>query len=210
VKYQETILSIVAADLKAGDFGVGAASASLAVGKNVPFTGAFVGAMAVQGYVGPFFGIAGMKMLREGLTAERVIESVTSDDLLRDSRQILVIDVAGRTAAVSGANLPPFSGIKQGDHYIIGGCGLDAESNLAAASAAFEMAPGDLPARLLETLLAFEREHRGLPLESAVLRVSRNDPFPYVDLRVDSGREPVKHLAQILATWRSQQSSAAR
>jgi uncharacterized Ntn-hydrolase superfamily protein len=210
MKYQETILSIVAADLKAGDFGVAVASASLAVGKNVPFTGAFVGAMAVQGYVGPFFGIAGMKLLREGLSAERVIESVTSDDLLRDSRQILVVDAAGRTAAVSGSNLSAFSGVKQGEHYVVGGCGLDAESNLAAASGAFEAASGDLPGRLLEALLVFEREHRGLPLESAALRVSRNDPFPFVDLRIDSAREPVKRLVGLLATWRSQQPSAAK
>ena len=205
MKYQETILSIVAADLKAGDFGVGVVSASLAVGKNVPFTGAFVGAMAVQGYVGPFFGIAGMKLLRAGVSADRVIQAVTVDDLISDSRQILVVDATGRTAAVSGSSLPPFSGIKQGENYVLGGCGLDSESNLDAAASAFEAASGDLAGRLLEALLAFEREHRGLPLESAALRVSRNDPFPYVDLRVDSGREPAKRLSHLLSTWRSQQ-----
>ena len=69
MRYQDTVSSICAADLKAGEFGVGVASTGLAVGKNVPFSGAFVGAIAVQGYTGPFFGIAGMKLLREGIPA---------------------------------------------------------------------------------------------------------------------------------------------
>ncbi len=206
MKHDETILSIVAADLKDGQFGVAVASVDLSVGKNVPFSGPFVGAIAVQGYAGPFFGIAGMKMLREGLSAEQVIASVMADDLFAYSRQILVIDAAGRTAFHSGTSLPPTVGVRQGEHYILGGCGLSGDAVAGAVAGAFESAQGDLAARLLAALQTFEAGHEGLPLGSAALRISKSEPYPYVDLRVDSHADPVAHLAELLSTWRSRQA----
>lgn len=202
LKYQEIILSLVAADRKADEFGVAVTSTSLAVGKNVPFTGPHVGAIAVQGYAGPFFGIAGMRLLREVVPAEKVIERIMADDPLRESRQVLVVDAAGNTAAWSGASLPTFAGTCRGTDCIAGGCGLSGKELLDACVIAFEAAKGDLAERLLAALAEVEALYNGPELESASLRVSKDEPFPHIDLRIDSHREPVKHLARLLETWR--------
>ena len=119
VKHQETICTIVAADPRAGQFGIAVASSALAVGKNVPFTGAFVGAVAVQGYSSPFFGIAGMKLLRENIPANEVIDRVMTGDPLKEHRQMVVIDAAGKTAAFTGSSTAAHSGSHQGENYAV-------------------------------------------------------------------------------------------
>ena len=178
------------------------ASSSLAVGKNVPFTGAAVGAIAVQGYTGPFFGIAGMKLLREGVPCDKVVENVMADDVLKDNRQVFVIDATGKTAFWSGGALPQFAGIRQGEYYIAGGCGLEGQGTIDALGKGFESATGDLAERLLCALVAFDGVHEEPALESAALRISKNDPFPYIDLRIDSHDHPVNGLSRLLGMWR--------
>lgn len=208
MRFQETICSIVAADLKAGEFGIGTASTALAVGKNVPFTGAFVGAIAVQGYTGPFFGIAGMKLLRENMPAQRVVDEIMADDPLKDSRQVLAIDVTGQTGGYSGASLTPYAGIRQGENYIIGGCGLPGQDLIDTAAKAFEETRGDLAARLLRALEAMAGAMKESAFSSAAIRVSKTDPYPYIDLRVDSHPEPVNQLARLIDTWRKRTGAA--
>lgn len=209
MRYQDTVSSICAADLKAGEFGVAVASTGLAVGKNVPFSGAFVGAIAVQGYTGPFFGIAGMKLLREGIPATRVLEEILADDPLRDNRQILIIDAAGQTAVFSGIALPPFSGARQGEGYVVGGCGLPGQGLLDAAAKAFDGAEGDLLARLFESLSAMSGAMRETAFSSAAIRISKNDPFPYIDLRVDSHHDPIAQLGRLIDLWRARTAPPA-
>ncbi len=199
---QESICSIVAADLKEGFFGVAVVSNSLAVGKTVPFTGAFAGAIAVQGYTSPYFGIAGMKRLRDGLSAEAVLEEIMAGDPIRESRQILLMDVGGQTAAFTGSQLPGYAGALAGRHYVIGGCGLADGEVLRAAAGAYESRKGDFAEKLVSAVTAAESQSNRVPFESAALRISRNDPFPYIDLRVDSHGEPVGELARLLAMWR--------
>lgn len=179
------------------------ASSSLAVGKNVPFTGPYVGAIAVQAYTGPFFGIAGMKLLREGMSAEKVVEEIMRGDPLKENRQILVIDAAGQTAFWNGAALPEFAGTRQGENCIVGGCGLSGERILEIILEAFSSTEGDFAEKLLGALAAFEKSPQDPPLESAAVRISKDDPFPYIDLRVDSHEQPVKQLAELFTTWRT-------
>ncbi|MCD6405623.1 MAG: DUF1028 domain-containing protein [Planctomycetes bacterium] len=199
---QESICSIVAADLKEGFFGVAVASSSLAVGKTVPFTGAFAGAIAVQGYTSPYFGIAGMKRLRDGLSADAVLEEIMAGDPIRESRQILLIDVGGQTATFTGSQLFDYAGSLAGHHYIIGGCGLAGLEVLRAAAGAYESCKGDFAEKLVAAVTAAQDESNRAPFESAALRISRDEPFPYIDLRVDSHNEPVGELARLLAMWR--------
>ena len=202
LKQQETICTIVAADLKAGEFGVGVTSSSLSVGKNVPFTGAHSGAVAVQGYSSPFFGIAGMKFLREQVNAQEVIARLLSGDPLKAHRQIIVIDVTGKTAVHSGAELGGYAGFRQGENYAVAGCGLSGEDVLNACAKVFEEANGDLAGRLLAALAAAEKKSTGTALESAAVHISKDDPSPYIDLRVDKHDEPVKELMRLFEIWR--------
>ena len=202
IKSQDTICSIVAADPKSGLFGVACVSSATAVGKTVPFSGAFAGVIAVQGYTSPYFGVIGMKLLREGLKADEVLDAVLSEDPIRQSRQILILDAAGQTAVFTGSALPEYTGALEGDRYAVGGVGLSGERLLSDCAKAFEKTQGDLPDRLLATIAVAAKSQNRAPSVSAVLRVSKDKPHPYVDLRVDRHDEPVEHLRVLLKRWR--------
>src|ERR1043166_8816078 len=69
--------SIAACDLEAGQWGVATQSKFLAVGSVVPWAEPRVGAIATQAYANPRYGSEGLALLREGLTAEQVVDRLT-------------------------------------------------------------------------------------------------------------------------------------
>src|SRR5436190_16684635 len=91
--------SICACDLGAGQWGVATQSKFLAVGSVVPWAEPQVGAIATQAYANPRYGPDGLSLLREGLSAEDVVERLTSADEGRDHRQLGVVDGEGRAAS---------------------------------------------------------------------------------------------------------------
>src|SRR5689334_23635157 len=95
--------SIVACDLASAQWGVATQSKFLAVGSVVPWAEPQVGAIATQSYANPRYGPDGLALLREGRTAEEVIEALTAADEGRDERQVGVVDGAGRPAPFTGA-----------------------------------------------------------------------------------------------------------
>src|SRR3954453_12526123 len=87
--------SIAACDLEAGQWGVATQSKFLAVGSVVPWAEATVGAIATQAYANPRYGPDGLALLRDGLTAQEVVERLTGADDGRDHRQLGVVDGRG-------------------------------------------------------------------------------------------------------------------
>src|SRR5881398_2065675 len=90
--------SIVACDLEAGQWGVATQSKFLAVGSLVPWAEAEVGAVATQAWANPRYGPDGLALLREGLSAQEVVERLTAADDGRDHRQLGVVDARGEGA----------------------------------------------------------------------------------------------------------------
>jgi hypothetical protein len=84
--------SIAACDLEAGQWGVATQSKFLAVGSVVPWAEPRVGAIATQAYANPRYGPDGLALLREDLSAEQVVERLTSADEGRDQRQLGIVD----------------------------------------------------------------------------------------------------------------------
>src|ERR671928_906834 len=95
--------SIAACDLDAGQWGVATQSKFLAVGSVVPWAEPRVGGIATQAYANPRYGPEGLALLREGLSAEEVVERLTSADDGRDHRQLGVVDGAGGSATFTGS-----------------------------------------------------------------------------------------------------------
>src|SRR5881396_4173686 len=88
--------SIAACDPYARQWGVATQSKFLAVGSVVPWAEPQVGAIATQSYANPRYGPDGLALLREGRTAEEVVEALTSADEGRDDRQVGIVDREGR------------------------------------------------------------------------------------------------------------------
>src|SRR4051812_49681305 len=94
--------SIVATDGATSDspqaWGVAVASKFLAVGSAVPAAAAGVGAIATQSYANLAYRPDGLRLLRDGRTAQETLDQLTADDDQRSQRQAGIVDARGGTA----------------------------------------------------------------------------------------------------------------
>lgn len=198
--------SICACDLGAGRWGVATQSKFLAVGSVVPWAAPQVGAIATQSYANPRYGPDGLGLLREGLSAEEVVERLTEADEGRAVRQLGVVDGEGRSATYTGEACHAWAGGRAGDGYAAQGNILVSGATVDALAAAFEASEGEpLPVRLLDALDAAEAaggDSRGRQ-SAALLVVERDAGYAglsdtLVDLRVDDHADPLGELRRLL------------
>jgi uncharacterized Ntn-hydrolase superfamily protein len=196
--------SIAACDLDAGQWGVATQSKFLAVGSVVPWAVPQVGAIATQAYANPRYGPDGLSLLREGLSAEDVVERLTSADEGRDHRQLGVVDGEGRGASFTGAECMEWAGGRTGPCYAAQGNILVSAETVDAIAETFESSSGPLPQRLLACLDAAQAaggDRRGQ--QSAALLVVEQDggygklSDTVVELRVEDHERPLEELRRL-------------
>jgi len=147
--------SLVACDLEAGQWGVAVQSRFLAVGSVVPWAEPHVGAIATQSYANPRYGPDGLALLKEGRTAEEVVEALTSADEGRAERQVGVVDAAGRAATFTGEECHDWAGGRTGAGYAAQGNILVSQETVDALAVTFERNGHlSLAERLIECLAA--------------------------------------------------------
>jgi uncharacterized Ntn-hydrolase superfamily protein len=197
--------SIVACDLDASRWGVAVQSKFLAVGSVVPWAEPHVGAIATQSYANPRYGPDGLALLREGLSAQEVVERLTAADDGRAQRQLGVVDGEGRTATYTGEECFAWAGGRTGICYAAQGNILVSRATVDRLADTFEQtAGGPLALRLLDCLDAAQAaggDSRGQ--QSAGLLVVQKDggyaglSDTVVDLRVDDHERPLEELRRI-------------
>ena len=196
--------SIAACDLGAGQWGVATQSKFLAVGAVVPWAEPHVGAIATQAYANPRYGPDGLRLLREGLSAEEVVQRLTSADEGRDERQLGVVDGRGRGATFTGPECLEWAGGKTGPCYAAQGNILVSGETVDALAATFESSSGPLADRLLDCLDAAQAaggDRRGQ--QSAALLVVQQDggyaklSDTVVELRVEDHARPLEELRRL-------------
>ena len=197
--------SIAACDLDAGQWGVATQSKFLAVGSVVPWAEPQVGAIATQAYANPRYGPDGLALLREGLSAQEVVERLTSADEGRDHRQLGVVDREGRSASFTGNECLAWAGHRTGRCYAAQGNILVSAETVDAIATAFEQSEGKpLAERLLDCLDAAQAaggDRRGQ--QSAALLVVEKDAGyaglsdAVVDLRVEDHERPLEELRRL-------------
>src|SRR5256714_13723575 len=106
--------SIAACDLEAGQWGVATQSKFLAVGSVGPWAEPHVGAIATQAYANPRYGPEGLQLLRDGLSAQEVVERLTAADEGREHRQLGVVDAKGESATFTGSECHAWAGGQTG------------------------------------------------------------------------------------------------
>lgn len=197
--------SIVACDLEAGQWGVGVQSRFLAVGSVVPWAEPHVGAIATQSYANPRYGPGGLALLKEGHTAEEVVEALTAADEGRAERQVGVVDGSGRGATFTGDECHEWAGGRTGAGYASQGNILVSQETVDALAVTFERNGHlSLAERLIECLAAAQAaggDRRGQ--QSASLLVVEKDAGyagltdVVVDLRVDDHERPIAELQRL-------------
>ena len=196
--------SIAACDLDAGQWGVATQSKFLAVGSVVPWAEPHVGAIATQAYANPRYGPEGLALLREGLSAEEVVERLTSADEGRDHRQLGVVDGQGRAASFTGSECLDWAGGRTDDCYAAQGNILVSGETVEAIAETFESSTGPLAERLIDCLAAAQAaggDSRGQQ-SSALLVVEKDGGYAslsdvVVDLRADDHERPVEELRRL-------------
>ena len=196
--------SIAACDLDAGQWGVATQSKFLAVGSVVPWAEPRVGAIATQAYANPRYGSEGLGLLREGLSAEEVVQRLTAADEGRDQRQLGVVDSEGRSASFTGAECLDWAGGRTGPCYAAQGNILVSAATVDAIAETFESLTGTLAERLLDCLDAAQAaggDRRGQ--QSAALLVVEQDggyaklSDTIVELRVEDHELPLTELRRL-------------
>lgn len=191
--------SIVARDPETGHYGVAVASRFFAVGALVPHIRPGRGAVATQAFVNPLWGIDAADRLAGGESAEVVLADLVASDKGQALRQIHMIDADGRSAAHTGKDCTDWCGHLIGQGISVAGNMLAGEAVIADTLAAYE-AHMHLPfaERLMTAMEAGERaggDKRGK--QSAALRIHRDEPYPWLDLRADDHPDPLAELRRL-------------
>jgi uncharacterized Ntn-hydrolase superfamily protein len=197
--------SIVACDLEAQQWGVSVQSKFLSVGSVVPWAEPHVGAVATQAYANPRYGPNGLQLLREGLSAQEVVDRLTGEDEGRDHRQLGVVDGEGNAATYTGKECMDWAGGRTGTNYAAQGNILVSAETVDALAETFESSAGrPLADRLIDCLAAAQAaggDSRGQQ-SSALLVVQRDGGYAgmsdvVVELRVEDHERPIEELRRI-------------
>jgi uncharacterized Ntn-hydrolase superfamily protein len=191
--------SIIARDSLTGQIGIAVATRFFAVGARVPHIASGIGGVATQALVNPYYGIDGVKLLREGREPREVVEALIATDDGREARQLHVMDIKGRIAAHTGSECVDWCGHIQGDGFSLAGNMLAGAAVLDDTAQAF-IANASLPfaQRLIVAMKAGEAaggDKRGK--QSAAMVIQGEEEWSDLDLRVDDHTDPLAELERL-------------
>ncbi|MEM2805771.1 MAG: DUF1028 domain-containing protein [Candidatus Bathyarchaeia archaeon] len=186
--------SILARSENPIQIGVAVASGSTFVGTRVPHVKPGVGVVATQAYTNVVYGVEGLKLLEAGCSPEEALNKLLKEDLERQTRQVAIMDFAGRKAVFTGLSVPEWRGEIVGKNYIVIGNFLKSRQVIKSMAAAFENSPGILAQRLckaLEAGAASGGDKRGE--RSAALAIADHVRV-LINLRVDVHETPIQEI----------------
>jgi len=196
--------SIIARENTTGQFGIAVATKFFAVGAHVPHIAANIGGVATQALVNPYYGIDGVKLLREGREPREIIDTLIAADGGRESRQLHILDAGGRIASHTGSDCIDWCGHIEGTGFSIAGNMLAGARVLDDTAQAY-LAQDHLPfaQRLIAAMRAGEAaggDKRGK--QSAALLIHGDEEWSALDLRVDDHADPLAELERLEAVSR--------
>ncbi|QWG22015.1 DUF1028 domain-containing protein [Bradyrhizobium sediminis] len=196
--------SIIARDSATSQFGIAVATKFFAVGARVPHIAAGIGGVATQALVNPYYGIDGVRLLRQGREPREVVDALIAADNGRESRQVHIMDAKGRIASHTGRDCVDWCGHVAGDGFSVAGNMLAGARVLDDTAQAY-LAHQSLPfaERLIAAMRAGEAaggDKRGR--QSAALLIHAGEEWSALDLRVDDHADPLAELERLEAVSR--------
>ena len=197
--------SIVARDPQTGALGVAVQTCMFAVGAQVPWARAGVGAVATQAFSERAYGPLCLEALAAGRTAADALGDARDVDPASAMRQVGVVGASGPPAAFTGDICLDHAGHHLGADYAVQANMMASPDVWPAMAAAYESATGAFSQRLLAALVAGEEaggDARGCM--SAALLIVDGQRRPggtegvLVDVRVDAHERPLDELARLL------------
>ena len=199
--------SIVAYDPVTGDLGIAVASRYFAVGAVVPWADAGVGAVATQAGVNVGYGPRALELLRQGLTAQQVMDKLFAEDTFpgKDGRQLAIIDAKGNIAVFTGDAANAWRGHVKGKTWSAQGNILVGQHVVEAMGRAYDNTNDELAEKLYAALKAGDDaggDSRGRQSASILVvrkgggRNTNNDRYVFVN--VDDHPEPMHELRRLM------------
>ena len=149
--------SIIGIDKKSGEIGVATATKAIACGSIVPFAKAKVGAIATQSYPNILYREKGISLLEKGKNPAKVIKLLVKNDNRQEMRQVILMNINGKSAGFTGEGNVEFAGHLEGKDFICAGNMLSGKQVLDAVSNSFSKSKGLLADRLINALLSGEK-----------------------------------------------------
>ncbi|WP_277182640.1 DUF1028 domain-containing protein [Caballeronia sp. BR00000012568055] len=199
--------SIVGRCDKTGQLGIAISSSSIAVGARCPWVRAGIGAVATQNVTLPALGPQILDLLAdEKLTPFNALSRALDANEWSEYRQVTVIDSQGRTAFFSGKEALGTYHAVAGEQCVAAGNMLSGVHVIEAMPAAFASAEGTLADRLLAAMqAAIAAGGEAGPVHSAALKITGEQSWPLVDLRVDwADDDPIGKLADLWTAYKPQ------
>lgn len=195
--------SIVARCARTGQMGMAVTSSSVCVASRCAWVQAGAGVIATQNLTDPGLGPIGLELLRQGRTAQQVLDMLVAGDPGQAYRQLQVLDASGEVAQHTGGQALPTVASARSTHCAAAGNLLANTGIPQAMLQAFESRHEQpLAQRLLAALqagLAQGGETR--VLRSAGITVVDTQNWPIVDLRVDDSALPLDVLDVLWRTY---------
>lgn len=197
--------SIVAHDPEQTAWGIAVASKFPAAGAVVPWARAGAGAVATQSHANTTYGPRGLEFMQAGQPASEALEQLTGEDPDSQLRQAGLVDARGGAATFTGSDCQEWAGGVTGAGYAVQGNILVGPQVVQEMAKAFENHKGELPDRLLASLLAGDRaggDRRGRQ-SAAILVVKEGGGYAgfndrWLDYRVDDHDDPVPRLIELV------------
>ena len=202
--------SIIARCPRTGQFGIGSASYSIAIGRFCDgAVRANTGVTLTLGFTNPRNNYLAISLLAQGRTARQALTELVANDPDSDYRQVAVVDRENNAVAHTGTGNGKWSGHRIGAGYVAFGDMLAGEQVVDAIAASFEVnAEMGLDERLIAALEA-GRDAGGivgrkgrLPERSAAMVVWGNRTYNEVDLRVDMHDRAIEDLKRIYVDYK--------
>lgn len=197
--------SIVARDSVTGEMGVAVQSHWFSVGTAVSWAEAGVGAVATQSFVNKSFGLRGLSLLKNGLTAQQAVDSLLKDDEGREVRQLAIVDNKGNVAVHTGNSCIQFASHIKGNQFSVQANMMLGNQVPNVMAMAFRKSAGKpLAERMLLSLEAAQGaggDIRGQQSAAIIIVPAKSNDRPWdertVDLRVDDSKDPIKEINRL-------------
>ena len=203
---------LCAIDPVAGQSGAAVTTRVPFVGRAVPHVRAGVGAVCTQASTRVEYGPQGLDLLAKGVEPKDVLDQLLKDDQMRESRQVGVIDMKGRSAAHTGKQNGNWAGSRQGKNYTVQANIMVGPEVVQAVATTFEATDGTGMPLAERMILAMEAgyakggDRRWGSLQSAAIKIA--DPKnpgrggDYIALAIEVGEhpEPVAEMKRIYYT----------
>jgi uncharacterized Ntn-hydrolase superfamily protein len=209
---QYSTFSLCAIDPATGQSGAAVTTRVPFVGRAVPHVRAGVGAVCTQASTKVEYGQGGLDLMAKGVLPADAIQQLLSTDEQRESRQLGMIDMQGRSAAHTGKQNNDWAGSKQGKNYTTQANIMVGPEVLDAVSATFESTEGTGMPLAERMILALEAgyakggDKRWGNLQSAAIKIADpNDPGrgnDHIALAIEVGENinPVAEMKRIYYT----------